>query len=80
MKDSPSLCTDSGLLAVLMLLPETSVVSNPRGETVLGLGTLFLPERDGADCSVREPRPDDGPLRSMPTLSFSPETRKECKN
>lgn len=65
------MCKESGLLAVLMLLPEPSLTSNPGSEAGLPLEPDFLLGRDGAAGSVKEPLPGAGPFRSGLTFSFS---------
>lgn len=73
------MCEDSGLLTMLMLLPEPSLISNPGREAGLPLETDFLLGRDGAAAgSVKEPLPGVIPLRSVFTLSFSAEEGEEC--
>lgn len=72
------MCENSGLLAVLMLLPEPSLISNPGSKAGLPLEPDFLLGRDGAVDSVKEALPGAGPFRSGFTFSFSADAGEEC--
>lgn len=68
----PSQCVDSGLLVVVMLLPELSLTSRPGREAEPPLEPDFLlPGMEGTAGSVKEPLPGAGPLRSWFTFSLS---------
>ena len=74
---SPSMCEDSGLLVVLMLLLEPSLISDPVTEAGLPMELDFLLGSDGAAGSVREPLLVIGALRSGFGFSFSAEEWEE---
>ncbi len=71
------MCEDSGLVLVMMLLAEPSLLSNPGREAGLALAPNFLLGRDWVAGSVREPLPGARTLRSGFTFSFSAEERAE---
>ena len=72
------MCEDSGVLVVLTLLPDPSLISNPGREVGLAVEPDFLLGMEGAAGSVKEPLPGARPLRSGFTFSFSAEEGGEC--